>query len=46
MSAFDLVIFDLDGTLVDSKNDLVTSVNAMRAWAGLGALGGVLLVTG
>jgi len=33
-----LVIFDLDGTLVDSKNDLVKSVNAMRDWAGLGAL--------
>jgi phosphoglycolate phosphatase len=33
-----LLIFDLDGTLVDSKNDLVKSVNAMRAWAGLGPL--------
>ena len=33
-----LVIFDLDGTLVDSKKDLVRSVNAMRAWRGLGAL--------
>jgi len=28
----DLVIFDLDGTLIDSKEDLVTSVNAMLAW--------------
>jgi phosphoglycolate phosphatase len=28
----DLLIFDLDGTLVDSKQDLVSSVNAMLAW--------------
>jgi phosphoglycolate phosphatase len=28
----DLIIFDLDGTLIDSKEDLVTSVNAMLAW--------------
>lgn len=27
-----LVIFDLDGTLVDSKEDLVDSVNATRRW--------------
>ena len=26
----DLVIFDLDGTLIDSKLDLVLSVNATR----------------
>jgi phosphoglycolate phosphatase len=38
MTAARLVIFDLDGTLVDSKNDLVKSVNAMRGWAGLDAL--------
>jgi len=31
----DLLIFDLDGTLIDSKQDLVDSVNAMRAWMGL-----------
>jgi phosphoglycolate phosphatase len=31
----DLLIFDLDGTLIDSKRDLVNSVNATRAWIGL-----------
>src|SRR4051812_32228692 len=31
----DLLIFDLDGTLIDSKNDLASSVNATRAWKGL-----------
>jgi phosphoglycolate phosphatase len=30
----DLLIFDLDGTLVDSKRDLVDSVNATRVWNG------------
>lgn len=34
----DLLIFDLDGTLVDSKRDLTDSVNATRAWKGLGPL--------
>jgi phosphoglycolate phosphatase len=34
----DLLIFDLDGTLVDSKQDLVDSVNATRRWASLEAL--------
>ncbi len=33
-----LVIFDLDGTLIDSQQDLVNSVNATRAWMGLAAL--------
>jgi len=31
----DLVIFDLDGTLIDSKTDLANSVNATRAHLGL-----------
>jgi phosphoglycolate phosphatase len=34
----DLLIFDLDGTLVDSKRDLVDSVNATRLWKGLNPL--------
>jgi phosphoglycolate phosphatase len=34
----DLLIFDLDGTLIDSKRDLVNSVNAMRAWMDQGPL--------
>lgn len=33
-----LLVFDLDGTLVDSKLDLVNSVNAVRAHMGHGAL--------
>lgn len=33
-----LLIFDLDGTLIDSKLDLVHSVNAARAMMNLGAL--------
>lgn len=33
-----LVIFDLDGTLVDSKQDLCNSVNATRAWMNLPTL--------
>lgn len=31
----DLLIFDLDGTLIDSKDDLAQSVNATREWMGL-----------
>jgi phosphoglycolate phosphatase len=34
----DLVIFDLDGTLVDSKQDLCNAVNATRRAMGLAAL--------
>lgn len=35
---FDLIIFDLDGTLIDSKLDLVHAVNAARAHMGVGPL--------
>jgi phosphoglycolate phosphatase len=34
----DLLIFDLDGTLIDSKKDLTDSVNATRIWHGLAPL--------
>jgi phosphoglycolate phosphatase len=34
----DLLVFDLDGTLVDSQRDLTASVNATRAWMDLGPL--------
>lgn len=37
-TAFELVIYDLDGTLIDSKLDLAHSVNATRAHMGLGPL--------
>jgi phosphoglycolate phosphatase len=37
-SAFTLVIFDLDGTLIDSRLDLAHAVNATRAQAGRGPL--------
>jgi phosphoglycolate phosphatase len=33
-----LLIFDLDGTLIDSKQDIVNGVNAARAHLGLSAL--------
>ncbi|MEO5926174.1 MAG: HAD-IA family hydrolase [Bryobacteraceae bacterium] len=35
MKSAELLIFDLDGTLIDSKLDLVNSVNATRAWMSL-----------
>jgi phosphoglycolate phosphatase len=38
MSRKDLIIFDLDGTLVDSRLDLANAVNATRAHMGMGAL--------
>lgn len=38
MKSAELLIFDLDGTLIDSKTDLANSVNATRAWMGLGPL--------
>lgn len=34
----DLVVFDLDGTLVDSGRDLATAVNRMLAWCGAAPL--------
>lgn len=38
LSSLRLLIFDLDGTLIDSKLDLALSVNALRAEVGLGPL--------
>jgi phosphoglycolate phosphatase len=38
VTAADLLIFDLDGTLIDSKRDLIASVNATRAWMDLSPL--------
>ena len=35
----DLLIFDLDGTLIDSRLDLANAVNATRAHLGMEALG-------
>src|SRR5260370_17865301 len=35
----DLLIFDLDGTLIDSKKDLVNAVNSTRAHMGMPPLG-------
>ena len=34
----DLIVFDLDGTLIDSKMDLALAVNATRAHMGMGPL--------
>lgn len=41
----DLLIFDLDGTLVDSKQDLADAVNAARAQRGLPPIDGQLIST-
>ena len=38
MKSAELFVFDLDGTLIDSKMDLANSVNATRLWMGLGPL--------
>jgi len=40
-----LLIFDLDGTLIDSEADLVQSVNAVRTWMGLDPLPEKLVAT-
>ena len=37
-SSYDLIIFDLDGTLIDSKLDLANSVNFTRQQMGLSVL--------
>lgn len=35
---FDLLVFDLDGTLIDSRLDLALAVNATRKFAGMGPI--------
>lgn len=45
LSDIHLLIFDLDGTLVDSQMDLALSVNAMRQGMGLSALAHDLIGT-
>ena len=37
-ASISLLVFDLDGTLIDSREDLAAAVNAVRADYGLGAL--------
>jgi phosphoglycolate phosphatase len=37
-AGIELLVFDLDGTLIDSKEDLALSVNAVRGRLGLGPL--------
>ena len=41
----ELLIFDLDGTLIDSKLDLANAVNAARAQLGLGPLNLAVIMT-
>lgn len=38
LAVVELLVFDLDGTLIDSKQDLTLSVNAVRERVGLGPL--------
>jgi phosphoglycolate phosphatase len=38
LPGIELIVFDLDGTLADTKKDLALSVNAMREHLGLGPL--------
>ncbi len=45
LKCIELLIFDLDGTLVDSKKDLALSVNAMRESMGLGPLSDDLIAS-
>lgn len=40
-----LLVFDLDGTLIDSKQDLIASVNAARAYMQLDSLPGDLIAS-
>jgi phosphoglycolate phosphatase len=44
-SRYQLVIFDLDGTLIDSKQDLVDSVNATRAFLQLPPLDAAVIAS-
>lgn len=40
-----LLVFDLDGTLIDSKDDLIASVNASRAHMGMDSLPDALIAS-